>query len=149
MRKQKHPPVRANLLDQNGQLNHQWQRWFEEVGRFFDDYRRQPDISYTANATLTTDDFGKMIVFDTSSGDRICNLMTVSSKDVFCWLTIFKIGERRLTILPDSATRIEFSSPGGRIWNDEVKRKAANVTLQLISTTQWAITGATGIWKVA
>jgi len=149
MRKAKPPPVQARILDEQGNLNTQWLRWFQTVGMFFDDFRRAPDIKATSDLTLTTDDFGKTILCDTSATDIICTLPLVSSRDVYCWTTIFRSGSNRLTIQSSSGTSIEYGSISGRIWNDEVSRRAANVTLQLISTTQWGIIGATGIWKVA
>jgi hypothetical protein len=149
MRKAKPPPVGARMLDIQGNLNPQWLRWFQTVGMFFDDFRRAPDITAISDLTLTTDDFGKTVLCDTTTSAINCILPTVSSRDIYCWLTIFRSGTNRLTITQSAGTRIEYGSPGGRIWNDEVKRKAANVTLQLISATQWGIIGATGIWKVS
>lgn len=148
MRKAKPPPVQARMMDAQGNLSPQWLRWFQTVGMFFDDFRRSPDITSTTDLTLTTDDFGKNIIFDTSAGNRVCTLMPVTTKDVWCWLTIFRSGTNKLTINASPGTRIEYSTPSGRIWNSETRRKAANVTLQLISTTQWGIIGATGIWRV-
>jgi hypothetical protein len=149
MRKEKPPPVQARLLDAQGNLNPMWLKWFQRVGMFFDDFRKAPDITATTDVTLTTDDFGKTVLCDTSASDIICNLPTVSSKDIYCWVTIFRSGANRLTIQPSTGTAIEYGSIHGRIWNDETRRKAANVTLQLISATQWGIIGATGLWKVA
>lgn len=147
MRKEKAPPIKARMLEPDGSVNRQWLRWFQDVGRFFDDYRRTPDLIYSSDTTLTTDDYGKTIIFDTSSANITCTLMTANSRDVYGWLTIYRSGENRLTILPDTSSRIEYGSFGGRVWNDESKRYGANLTLQLMTSTQWAIIGATGIWK--
>ena len=149
MRKAKPPPVGARMLDTQGTLNPQWLRWFQTVGMFFDDFRRAPDITAISDLTLSTDDFGKTILCNTSATSIVCTLPDVSSRDVYCWITIFRSGENRLIIKARSGTSIEYGSANGKIWNDETKRKAANVTLQLISTTQWGIIGATGIWKVS
>lgn len=148
MRKAKPPPVNHPMLDKQGNLTRPWWLWFQAVGMFFDDFRRNPDIITTTDYTLTTDDFGKVIRVDNGTSNVMVTLMTVSSKDVNCWLNIIRTGSGRLTIVPDSATRIEYGSYGGRIWNDEARRHAANVTLQLITSTQWGIIGATGIWKI-
>jgi len=149
MRKAKPPPVLARMLDERGNLNPQWVRWFQTVGMFFDDFRRSPDITTTTDLTLTTDDFGKMVLCDTSASDIVCTLPTVSVKDVYCWITIFRSGANRLTIKSISPSAIEYGSIGGRMSNDEARRKAANATLQLISATQWGIIGATGLWRVS
>jgi hypothetical protein len=42
---------------------------------------------------------------------------------------------------------IDYGSLGGRMWCDERRRSAANVTLQVITSTRWGVIGATGIWK--
>jgi len=149
MRREKPPPVRHPVLDGNGSLTQPWVRWFQTVGLFFDDYRRPADVVYTTDQTLTTDDFGKLITFNIGAENVDGYLPTVSARDINCWLTIFRTGTGRLTIHPDSATRIEYGTLGGRIWCHEERRAAANVTLQLLSEDQWAIVAATGIWNVA
>jgi hypothetical protein len=147
MRKSKPPPVQARMIDTEGNLNPQWLRWFQTVGLFFDDYRRSPDLDYTANATLTTDDFGKSIVFNVGAGTLTCNLMTITSKDVHCWLgPIYRIGTGKLIITADRASKIEYSSFGGIIICEEYRRIAANVTLEVVSSHQWGIIGGTGLW---
>ena len=149
MKKQQNVPLRVPIYDQKGHMDNLWVRWFQGISQNVDDFRQTPDEIYTTDATLTTRDFGKRIIVDCSYGHRTLELMTVSVKDLFCWVTIFRKGENRLTIVPDSATAIEYGSPGGRIWNDEKLRRAANVTLELISVSQWGIIGATGKWNVA
>lgn len=147
MRKEKAPPVQAKMLDAQGNLNHQWLRWFQRVGMFFDDYRRAPDLTYTTDVALTTDDFGKSIVFNIGTSVVTCTLMTITSKDVHCWLgPIYRIGTGRLIITADSASRIEYSSLGGTIYCNEPRRAAANVTLEVVSANQWGIIGGTGLW---
>ena len=149
MRKEKLPPVRANLLEQDGQLNRQWLHWFQTVGKYFDDYRRTPDLTYTANATLTTDDFGKSIVFNVGASSLVCTLPLLTSRDLHCWIgPITRIGTGTLYITAKSPNVIESSSPGGSIMCNEVKRIAANVTLEVMSSNIWAITGATGLWLI-
>ena len=149
MKKQQLPPLKEPMYAQDGTMSPLWVRWFQDISRVQDDFRRTPDLKYASDVTLTTRDFGKTIVMDTTAGDLTCSLMGVGAVDVYCWLTIFREGINRLTILPTSDVAIEYGSPGGRIWNDETLRRAANVTLQLITATQWGIIGATGIWKIA
>lgn len=149
MRKEKQPPVQAKLIDLQGNLNPQWVKWFQRVGLFFDDYRRSPDLTYSTNATLTTDDFAKSIVFNIGTSTVTCNLMTITGKDVHCWIgPIYRIGTGRLIITADSASKIEYSSFGGSIYCDEPRRAAANTTLEVVSSHQWGITGGTGLWLV-
>lgn len=150
MRREKIPPVNARMFDQLGNLDRQWLYWFQRVGVALDNYKRSPDKVFTnIGGTLTTDDYGKNIRFNNGSNNVMCYLMTPADGDMDCWVTIFRTGTGALTVIPDAASRIEYGSLGGRIWCDEQKRAAANLTLQLISTTQWAIIGATGLWKFA
>lgn len=148
MRKNNPPPVGAPFLLPNGNINRQWLRWFQDVGKLGDLRRSPPDLVYTADQALTTDDYGKIIRFDVDT-DLVCTLMTATARDVDGWLTIIKYGSERLDIVPDAATRIEYGSYGGKLYCEETKRRAANVTLQLISTTQWIITSAMGLWRVS
>lgn len=148
MQKQRQPPVKTPLLDSNGVLSFAWQKWFEEVGRAYDDYRRTPDKIFAAtDGTLYDTDFGKTIRFDTGTTDCACYLPTISAKDVNCWLTIMRTGTGRLTIIPDAAAYIDFGTAGGRMWCEEKRRYAANVSLQVMTSARWAVIGATGIWK--
>ena len=147
MRKEKPPPVNARLIDPSGNLDPQWLKWFQRVGLFFDDYRRSPDLTYTTNASLTTDDFGKSIVFNIGTSTVTCKLMTITSKDVHCWVgPIYRIGTGKLIITADSASKIEYSSLGGSIYCNEPRRAAANATLEVVSANQWGIIGGTGLW---
>jgi len=148
MRKQTIVPVRANVIDKNGNLSVQWRNWFQQVGVSLDKRRKVPDLEYAEDKTLTTDDYGKTITFDCTDAERVCTLMTTRQQDVHGWITIVRRGTNRLTIIPDNSAGIEYGTPGGRLWNNEAKRFAANVTLQLVSITQWGITGATGVWNV-
>jgi hypothetical protein len=148
MRKEKPPPVQVRILDAQGNLNPMWVKWFQRVGMFFDDYRKSPDLVYTTNATLTTDDYGKSIVFNIGTSTVTCNLMTARTKDVNCWVgPIYRLGTGILIITADSASTIEYSSTGGSIYCHEERRAAANVTLELVAANKWAIIGGTGLWK--
>ena len=149
MRKTQKPPVNVPMLDKNGVLNSVWQRWFDTVATKADTYRQMPDLSCSVDTTLTTDDFGKVVLFDCTTSHLTCTLPPVTSKDLNCWITIWRKGNNRLTIVPPATTRIEHGSYGGRVFCHEEKRAAANLTLQLISVTQWGITGGTGVWKTA
>lgn len=147
MRKEKAPPVNARLLDDNGMITRQWLLWFQRVGMFFDDFRRSPDLVYTTDATLTTDDFGKKIVFNVGTSTKTCKLPTITSRDVNCWIgPIYRIGTGRLIITADASSAIEHSSLGGSLYCEETKRVAANVTLEVVAANQWGIIGGTGLW---
>ena len=136
------------MLDAQGNLNPMWLKWFQRVGMFFDDYRKSPDLIYTTNASLTTDDYGKSIVFNIGASTVTCTLMTARTTDINGWLgPIYRIGTGKLIITADSASTIEYSSAGGSIFCDEERRAAANVTLELVAANKWAIIEGTGLWK--
>ncbi len=136
MRKTQKPPVHVPLLDANGALNSVWHRWFDTVAAKADSIRKAPDLTYSANRTLTTDDFGKIILFDCTTAHLTCTLPTVTTKDLNCWLTIYRKGTKRLTIVPTASTRIEYGSYGGRMFCSEEQRAAANLTLQLTQSSK-------------
>jgi hypothetical protein len=149
LRKHQLPPVKERLIDERGFIQPAWARWFQTFSVVADAAKRTPDLAYSSDVSLSTRDYGKLILFDCSSGDLVCTLPPVNSQDVNGWLTVFRIGSNRLTLVPaESSSRVEYGSYGGRVWNEETKRAAANLTLQLISLTQWGITGSTGIWYV-
>lgn len=147
MRKQQLPPQKERMLDNNGMITQRWLRWFQDISRQADHRRRVPDLVYTSDVSLTTDDYGKIIRVDNGGTALDVTLMTPTSQDVYGWVTIVRTGTARLRIIADSTSRIEYSALGGAIWCVEEKRRAANVTLQLINQTQWGIIGATGVWK--
>lgn len=147
MRKAKLPPVQAKLLDDNGNLTRQWNEWFRAVGMYYDNVRRLPDLEYSVNASLTTDDYGKKIIFNVGTGTLTCKLPTITAKDVNCWVgPIYRIGTGKLIITADSLSSIEYSSKGGSLSCDEPRRAAANVTLEVVSENQWGVIGGTGLW---
>ncbi len=147
MKKQQYSP-RTKPLDASGDFTPEWKRYFQTLSEVYDLVRRPPDLVYAVDATLTSRDWGKIIRFDNDGNDLTCTLMDMTAIDVDCWLTIARTGTGRLTVVPPSDTRIEYGSYGGRMWCDEQRRAAANVTLQFIKLTQLAIVGATGVWRV-
>lgn len=147
MRKHQLPPVKERLVDERGFIQPAWARWFQTFSVVADEAKRTPDLAYSSSVSLSTRDYGKLILFDCSSGDLVCTLPPVNAQDVNGWITLFRKGLNRLTIVPgENSSRIEYGSYGGRIWTEEQQRAASNITLQLISLTQWGITGSTGKW---
>ena len=136
------------MVNSQGITNPVWVRWFDAMSGVYDDVRQIPDKIFTVDTTLTTADFGKTITFDCTSFDLECTLMPVTTKDLYCWIKIFRRGLNRLTINAPEGVRIEYSKEGGKVWCLETLRYAANLTLMLVTATQFGITGATGIWYV-
>ena len=145
MDKQQNAPVLTPLM-LGGRLNPIWQKWFQKLKTRDDEIRRRPYKTYTTDQHLTTWELGKTILFNIGSSDAIAYLPAMAEKDVWSWITIVRIGTGLFSIKPEGSSRIE--RIGVSIECGEPNRAAANVTLQLITLTQWAITGATGIWRV-
>ena len=148
MERQQQAPVLQPFFGRDGRISEIWQRWFQKVKTREDEIRKKPNKVFTTNGTLTTWDMGKTILFNTGSTDLTCNLMTVDSRDIWGWVQIVRMGTGKLTITADSASRIEYSSEGGSVYCEEVLRRAANITLQIVATNQWAILAGLGTWTV-
>lgn len=145
MHNQQNAPVLTPLM-LGERLNPIWQRWFQRLKTRDDEIRRKPYATYTADQSLTTWELGKSILFSIGSSNISCTLPSVALKDVWSWLTIVRIGTGELTILSADSDKVERNGSG--ISCHDNKRIACNVTLQLVTETQWAIIGATGIWRV-
>ena len=145
MDKQQNAPVLTPLI-LGGRLNPIWQKWFQKLKTRDDEVRRRPYKTYTASQDLTTWELGKTVLFHIGTSNATAALPAMEEKDLWAWITIVRIGTGLLTIRPHGDSRIE--RIGVSIDCGEPNRAAANVTLQLITLTQWAIIGATGIWRV-
>jgi len=138
---------RQNLSGPNQKVLH---RWDDDLKRSVDEIRSGAYISIDSDITLTQWYMGRNCIFDMSGGDIVATLPSVDATDLFGWICLIRHGQdNKLTILAADSDRIEYSSTPGRVWCDERKRLAANLTLVLVASTQWAILSGTGIWKTA
>ena len=144
---QQAPTLEPFFLNKPGIISPIWQRWFQKLKTRDDEVRRRPYKEYTADQALTTWELGKSVLFATGSSNLTATLPSVGLKDVWSWITIVRTGTGQFIIQAADSDKIEKN--GSTIMADEPNRVAANVTLQLISATQWAIIGATGIWHVS
>ena len=149
MDKQQNAPVLTPFFaGEVKQISRIWQAWFQKLKTRDDEIRRPPSKTYTTDTTLTTWEFGKIILFNIGTSIVTCNLPTVTEKDLWSWVTIMRMGTGRLIVTPDNASRIEYSSLGGSLYCIEQKRTVANATLQVVSSNQWAIIAGLGVWDV-
>lgn len=102
----------------------------------------------TTPVNLTSADFGKIVKIDNGSAPFDVYLPSVDASDIGSWVNIMRKGTGILTIHAADSDKIETSSPGGSITNDESNRKVANIDLILMDEDQWGIWN-TGIWKTA
>ncbi len=147
MEKQQNAPAQTTPIGPDGRFRPIWQRWFQNVKTKGDETRRRPYKTYTnEGATLTTHDFGKTILFNNGANDISVYLPSVTVKDIWCWINIMRVGTGKIRIYASDSDYLE--RYGRSLWCIEEKRAAPNLTLQLISETQWAIIAASGIWRI-
>ena len=109
--------------------------------------KKKKSVTYSGSrVNLTTSDLGKMIKL--TSDDVIAYLPSVGSGQVDSWIMIVRLGDAKCEIRAADSDTIEKSSPGGAAICDEPGRVAANLTLVLVTETQWAIESGTGIWAI-
>jgi hypothetical protein len=99
----------------------------------------------TDTYNVTTTDTGKTLVMN-SANDKIFNLPSVDATNVGTFYTFVKIGAGKVTIDATDSDLIADSSAGGTIYDSQAAETYANITLQLVSATQWVITGFNGTW---
>jgi hypothetical protein len=149
MDKQQNAPVLTPFfVGEPKRISDIWQAWFQKLKTRDEENRRPPYKTYTADQQLTTWELGRIVQFATGTSDLVATLPVVEEKDIWSWLTILRTGTGMLTITADDSSRIEYSSSGGSMYCIEEKRKAANVTLQLVSANQWAIMAGFGTWEI-
>jgi len=149
MDKQAHAPIQEPFfMGKVAQISPIWQRWFQKLKTRDDEIRIKPYKEFTASGTLTTWELGKTISFNIGAADAVCQLPTIEVKDLWAWITIFRFGTGALWVTADSGSQIEYSSKGGSIVCQEPRRKAANVTLQIVDENTWAIIAGMGTWGV-
>jgi len=147
MEKQQHAPIQTPFFGQGNQISLTWIKWFQRLKTRDDDVRRKPHKIYTnEGATLTTHDLGKIILFDNGANDIHAYLPSVGIKDLWCWITLMKTGTGALSIHGADSDYLE--RYGRTLKCIEEKRAAANLTLQLIAETQWAIIAGSGVWRI-
>jgi len=112
-------------------------------------------ISAFPNMTVTakTDDYAVLAadfgihqsLSMSAAGLKTFTLPSVAAGDIGKIITFIKLGAGQVTIAAADADTIHDSSAGGTIYNAQAGETYATITLMLISATQWAITGVSGI----
>jgi len=106
-------------------------------------------VTYNAadtTITLGLADLNEVLVVENALAVAV-NLPSVGAGDVGCWIQIHKRGAGSLTINAADSDTIEDSAGGGKVANTTAAQTYANIRLQLITATEWAIVGMpTGTW---
>ena len=147
MKKQQNAPV-LHPFSQGGVITMPWQRWFQKLKTVDDEIKRPPANTYTADHNIKTNQLGTVLLFNVGTSDVTANLPAIQNNDKWAWLTIIRMGTGDLIITATNSNRIEWGSPNGSIICREQKRRAANVTLQIISDDTWAVLAGMGIWDI-
>lgn len=127
----------------------QLQLWMDRIESLVAEIRREPWVEHTSDFNVTHNDFGKVHLMNIGSGNATAYLPSVDETNVYNWIRFVRVGTGTLMIYAADSDRIEYGSTPGRIWCNEIKRTAANMTLMLVDADKWALMGGTGIWKTA
>lgn len=147
MEPQQHPPMAQPFFSPGTRnISPIWRRFLQGLKAWDDEERRLPHITYTTNQQISTWHFGKTVLFNIGSSDVTATLPSVVAADIWKWLTIIRMGTGELQIVSSDSDNIE--KDGTALACDDNDRVACNVTLQLVTETQWAILAGTGIWRV-
>lgn len=115
-----------------------------------------PDLS--AYATLKKTVVDETDTYDVVVGDtgnvltmshastKTFNLPVIAAGDVGTQITFVKKGAGKVVIQANTGQFIDDSTSAGTIYDDQVAELTSTVTLLAISTTQWVIVSANGIW---
>ena len=74
------------------------------------------------------------------------NLPVIASGDIGTQITFVKKGAGKVVIQANAGQYIDDSSSAGTIYDDQATELTSTITLLAISTTQWVIVAANGIW---
>jgi hypothetical protein len=100
--------------------------------------------TYTDNHTVTLAQTGETLVMN-SSNNKTFTLPSVSASDIGTRYTFANENTGRVTIQTADSDVISDSAGGGTIYSD-TNGPAAQITIELVSATEWAIIGADGTW---
>jgi hypothetical protein len=111
----------------------------------------QTDIVYNDSDNLidlSKDDMNKIYVINNSQPVRINLPGNLIESDLALWITIHKTGIGILSIYTTEGVKIEDSSFGGYVINDDIHQTWANIGLFLATTTLWKfISTPLGSWS--
>jgi hypothetical protein len=94
---------------------------------------------------IVVGDSEKVLTMNSGSA-KVFNLPVISSGDIGMKITLIKKGAGRVTIQANSGQYIDDSTSAGTIYDDQAAELTSTITLLAISTTQWVIVSANGIW---
>jgi hypothetical protein len=97
----------------------------------------------STNVQLT--DIGRTFVA-TNTATTTFSLPSVGASDIGLWYTFCKNTAAKVIIDAADSDRIADSGAGDTIYDDQAGEVYATITLQLVSETNWVVTGAMGTW---
>jgi hypothetical protein len=106
---------------------------------------KKPSSTKTNNYNVLTTDTGSTLIMNAATA-KTFSLPSVDATNVGVWCTFVKIGAGQVTIDAADSDTIADSGAGDTIYNGQANETSATITLELVSETKWAITGASGTW---
>jgi hypothetical protein len=97
----------------------------------------------STNVQLT--DIGRTFVA-TNTATTTFSLPSVDASNIGLWYTFVKNTAAQVTIDAADSDRIADSGAGDTIYDNQAGEVYATITLQLVSETNWVVTGAMGTW---
>jgi hypothetical protein len=102
-------------------------------------------VDKTDTYNVVVGDTGKVLTMAHAS-TKTFNLPTIASGDIGTIITFVKKGAGKVVIQANTGQYIDDSTSAGTIYDDQATELTSTITLLAISTTQWVIIAANGIW---
>jgi len=90
-------------------------------------------------------DTGKILTMS-NAGTKTFTLPVIAAGDIGTIITFVKKGAGKVVIQANTGQYIDDSTSAGTIYDDQAAELTSTITLLAISTTQWVIVSANGIW---
>jgi hypothetical protein len=102
-------------------------------------------VDKTDDYNVVVGDTGKVLTMS-NAATKTFNLPVIAAGDVGTQITFVKKGAGKVVIQANTGQYIDDSTSAGTIYDDQADELTSTITLLAISTTQWVIVGAMGIW---
>jgi hypothetical protein len=99
----------------------------------------------TDDYNVVVADTGKILTMS-NAGTKTFTLPVIAAGDIGTQITFVKRGAGKVVIQANTGQYIDDSTSAGTIYDDQAAELTSTITLLAISTTQWVIVSANGIW---
>jgi hypothetical protein len=102
-------------------------------------------VDKTDDYPVVVADTGKILTMS-NAGTKTFTLPVIAAGDIGTQITFVKRGAGKVVIQANTGQYIDDSTSAGTIYDDQAAELTSTITLLAISTTQWVIVSANGIW---